>query len=513
MYAFPKSVIEEIALQLSYSDIGNLVQTCKSFTWIISDRHFWHQKILSETDDYLLIHMINKEQNVEKYQCNSLATDLRFEYVKLLSKTIKTYVPGMEKFLKSDEILLRALRSKNVPLSLKLLNDKSSRRYDIHNELYLAIKYGLFEIIDTLNKLEVRRSDVFGRLKGLARANQEKEFKVIFESQFKLNYDRDLQTLIEIIINIGKILPKVVKSADESKISFFEFVLSKYEEFYNSFSLNNYNSDDYTQLAIIRREYEHHGPVYVLSLCMSAAAKHGKIQTCNLIQLIAINKNLSQKDLIKIYDAGLKSAAKRGSLTMLNHFIQMGACGFKNAISSACKKTHLLVLETLCNQPTIFQESPEKILQSTKSIVSSACQHGCQEAIEVIFKRLNSLDLLTFEVFKSAISRCIHENFPKLLNWICKKVQHYLSSIVLKEILRDFVLNGTLQFSVSAKNKSRLIALKQAKIEGFYTGTIPEEPPREVFTDFFTEFPTGRSRSPTQNELAFEKLLKETVWF
>ena len=519
MLSLPKPIVTEIALKLSYSDIGQFAQTAKSLTWTISDRHLWNRKLLSETVNYMLICDISRESYTKRHQCDPDAPDLRLEYVKLLSKKIKTYVPGMEKFLKPEMIVLRVLRSKNIPLSLKLLKDNSSNRnaYNYHKEIYLATKHGLVEVMELLIELEKNspfgKHDIFARLLGLARAggtDREAKFNVLFKTEFKNKHKTNLQKLINIIINISKILIKAAKSGDES---FFLSIFFKYEEYYSSFDIANYDSDDcYHELGDIHFDYEHHDPASILEQCMWAAATR-KISICNLIERIAIEKQISKKKLIRIYDAGLKSAAKRGNLDMLNHFIERGAREFENAILSACKKTNLHILETLFDQPTIFQQFQEngcntKGKWSPESIVSSACEYGCQEAMEVIFRRLNELDLLTLQVFESAITRCLSEDFPQLLNWICQEVKSHFSVTVLKDLLRNFILTGTECFSVSEKNKCRLIALRQAKIEWFYTGIIPQEPPKEPQI-----YMAGCSPPPTKSELAFQKFLTETVWF
>ena len=531
MDTFPKPLILETALHLSYSDIEQFVRTCKSFSWILTDRNFWHLKVQRQTDNYRCFKMYGKEQYVKHIKLNPSCDDLRLEYVKLMAFQHKTYIPGMEKFEKDDEIRIRALRSKNTKVYFQMLNQlKTWQTLNYQTDIYLAIKYNIQEIILELGRKE--KVSNFAKMLGFARTCQVNKFKDVF-NKFLLQDMTLLQDLTNQIQSMREVLSKVAKGetefgSPEKCGALFKWVFSKFKFLHQSFDMKNYNREEcYHEMGDLAFTHEHNRPADMLVSAMEAVASckqheasSNKYQMSNMIQQMALQTHVVGYDLMDIYNTGLKSAAKSGDINMVKHFIAMGATDFEYALFPSCKITHLHILEFLLDQPSIFEEARSSSTSSStlspvrrsiwnpKSVVSSTCDYGCLEAMDIIFRRMDSFNLLTTEIFKSAISTCVCERFKKLFNWICSQVKVYLSLDDLKDILRFNITTGINYGSVRKQIRSQIWSIRQAQSEGFYTGPIPVRPPKEPLT-----FPFGCSSPPSEADLAFSNQIKSKFWF
>lgn len=533
MDTVPPPIILTIGLNLPYEDLTYLVGTCKSFTWLITDRNFWNLKILSQTQNYRLFRMVNREQYVDRKKFNPNADDLRLEYVKMMTYLVKTYIPGMEKFERPEETRMRALKSRNVPIYLQMLSKDNPHQElnGYHLDVYLAIKHDLPEVIVELERRTALSIDwifnktgkpsTYGRLLGFARTRQVDKFKDLFKREFTIKNVKNLQKLTDQIVSIRGILILVAKgdaefSPPEHSGDFYKWVFGKFEKLHSSFDLANYDRNKcHHELGDLDFTHSHNGPADMLKWAMEAvvSVKNRNFRMLDILKQMALERHIDGHDLMQIYDRGLDAAAKSGDLDMVKHFVAMGATHFEHAIIPACKKTHLPILEYLFDQPMIFDRQRSEpptttYMYDAGTVVSYGSQHGCCEAMEVIFRRLDNLNLLTVKIFDQVITRCTLERYTKLFAFTCQRIKLYLSKDELKDILRSYIANGIQYPSEQVVIRCQLWCLKQAKIEGFYSGQIPLKPPKEPRT-----YPMGCSSPPLQSEVNFEKMLKTTHWF
>ena len=472
----PHPIISEILFGLSYSEIGNLVLTCKRFVYLLHDTNFWTNKILNETDDYHVVRDTNKDFKRHTWLDRD-AKDMRKEYLKLVSFHTKDFIPGMEQVIKNDDCLERLIRKGDLEaakiFTLKFSTRPSNLAYRI---VYLTTKYKRFDFLvflETVCTLPLLRCiDKFSLTKGVVRSGDLESSTRLIQELFDLYGDEIADSDDEILsegdvgtdndsgeyddnddsgddndqgVEYGSMIRSIVeiciKAVKSGNLDVFKFCYLSHDKIMRrarAFVRNN--SRDTYDLNSTLYAYNKEN---VYSSLLNEAARCGHEDICSCILKLAKDEIVS--GLKNVYDSGLRGSASGGHFNLFKQLCLLGASNFEHCLIYACVGQHVSIIDELFKQPCLFQGESGK-WWPPQSIMSYICEYGFSEPVKLLINGLKCIDMLTPTVFAIGIWSCIQKYHKKLLRFVINEAKLVFEPNIILDIYSEY-LNRIKQYA------------------------------------------------------------------
>lgn len=442
----PIPLLRDILLQVSYTDIGALVQTCTQFGAIIKDQTFWRSKLGQETDEnHRIIFTKKKKRRRGSDRINPDAQDKRKEYLKLCLQTTKNYIPGMDHITNSFDCLIRVIREGNLTLTQKFVQLCIQEEYGdyLKNEpFYTAIKYNRVNIYKYLAAICAASHKSY--LKGLARGGflaqlkrrldpylvnfnpDDQYYSDASESDEDEEADSKINAEDDDILNRDFDLAKdlVIKAIKNGNLELYKYTFLyclRTIRGLTGFADRNGGEDRFDLYGVSKYE--------VLRDFIHAAAKYDRAQIVD--EIMQQSKSLHADHLIQhIRNEGLSGAASGGNVNIYRELFTPDSTGKEHHLFLACSCEHTEMVEELFKDPEIFKGNS----WTPGLVFHYICRDGGLNPIIILLEAFDKAGLATPEVFSRGVLTCFEENKVDILQFLISQIDIRYSKDVIKQI-------------------------------------------------------------------------------